>query len=234
MLGLLAGTSHADLRSFTHTYEPNTMPAGATAIELWHTQSQATWKADTTQAFEQKIEVEHGITDCWDMAFYTTLRQNTEAGSPGALSFHAASVETRVRLAPHGAWPVDVVMYGELGKDFGASVYEAEGKVLLGREFGNVITALNLIGAVEFGKNVPEAEIELGYALGASYQFSPKVRAGGELFGEVEIEAGELGLSAGPSLSRAPSDKFWVTATAGFGISEAAAFSARILMGLEL
>src|SRR5215216_5201215 len=69
-LSLLATPAAADLRSFTHTYEYATMPAHKTAIELWHTQTRATSDKESPNIYEGILEIEHGITDHWDIAFY--------------------------------------------------------------------------------------------------------------------------------------------------------------------
>ena len=58
----------------------------------------------------------------------------------------------------------------------------------------------------------------------------------------VHHEEGKLAWAVGPALSLAPTGRFWLVATAGFGIADrtvtddfaGTAFSARIIMGLGL
>ncbi len=234
LLLALAGTADADLRSFTHTYEYSTVPEGRTALELWSTQGRSTWDHRTPQFYEQILEVEHGITDHWDMAFYTVLEQITGGvASTAALHLAEVKLETRYRLADRGEWPVDVLVYLELSKHFGESVYGIESKVIVARDFDRLLVAANAISEIYLGKNAAELEPELAWAAGATYQAHPKVRLGAETWGA--LEAGDLYLSAGPVVSLAPSSNLWVAITAGFGITDVAdAFSARAIIGLEL
>jgi hypothetical protein len=243
LLALAAGEARADRKDFTSTYEYATTPAGHTEVELWHTELRDTWDADTPQRFEQRVEVEYGITDHWDIAFYTFFRQ-VSAEDPAIarpLSFHAVHLETRYRLAERGELPVDVELYLELAKDFGESEYEIESKVILARDFDRVTAALNLIDEATVGKDVPGGENELGFAFGATYEITPKVHVGAEAWGNHDDEGTRL--SAGPAVSLAPSSRWWVAMTAGFGLvtlpgadlgKSLGACSGRLVMGFEL
>jgi len=202
-------------------------------IELWHTQSRATWDADSPQAFQGILELEHGLTERWDMAFYTVFEQSSAAMFSEPLHLSEIKLETRYRLAERGEWPVDTLLYGEVAKEFGESVYEVEGKLIGARDFGELTAAVNLIGEIKFGKDVDETELELGYAAGITYPVHPKFRVGAESWGTFEED--EVYLSAGPAVSYAGASNFWVTLTAGFGLTdEADAFDARAIFGIEL
>lgn len=234
VLAAATGTAAADLRSFTHTYEYSTVPEGKTTLELWHTQGRTTWDKTSPQFFEQIIEIEHGITDHWDLAFYTVFAQ-VAGDAAAAEPFHLAStrLETRYRFADRGEWPVDTLIYGEVSKDFGESLYELEGKVIVARDFGQLTIAANAIVEIAVGNDAVETEPELGFAVGATYQLHPRLRLGAETWGAIEEE--ELYLSAGPAISWAPPGNFWVALTAGFGVTEEAEkFSARAIVGIEL
>ena len=243
---VLASSSiaRADRKSFAHTYEYATLPEGQTEIELWHSQMRDTWDASSPQRFEEKLEIEHGITDHWDMAMYTIFHQ-TAANDPTVaepLGLDAVHLETRYRIADRGELPVDTVLYLELAKDFGQSVYEIESKLIVARDFDRVTAALNVIDELSLGNDVDASpQNELGFAFGVTYEVSPRVRIGAETWGM--HGGGETRVSAGPALALAPSSKFWLVATAGFGLateSEAdvdqdlAAFSGRIVMGFSL
>src|SRR5262245_19298248 len=146
---------------------------------------------------------------------------------------HEMKLETRYRFADRGEWPVDLLAYGELAKEFGDSVYEIEAKAIVARDFDMLTAALNLIGAVEFGRDVPETEFEFAWAAGVTYELHPKFNIGVETFGalhEDEVEA-----SVGPALAVAPSSNLWLTFTAGFGLTDPApAFGGRVILGIEL
>jgi hypothetical protein len=230
-----AGTAGADRRMFTSTYEYKTVPQGRTAIELWHTESRRTWDADTPQDMRHILEIEHGLTDRWDAALYTVFSQ-TASGDPMVaepFALHEMKLETRYRFADRGEWPVDVLAYGELAKEFGASVYEIEAEAIVARDFDKVTVAGNLIGAIELGKDVPEAELELGFAAGATYEVHPKLNLGVEMFGAFGED--KAAVAVGPAVGVAPSSGLWLAFTAGFGVTDdAAALSGRLIVGIEL
>jgi hypothetical protein len=239
----LTTVARADLRSFTHTYEYATMPAHKTAIEIWHTQTRATSDAESPHLYEGIFEIEHGITDHWDVAFYTVLGQVSDEmlGSTG-LTLSEIKLETRYRLAERGELPIDTLLYFEVAKEFGESLYELEAKVIGARDFGAVTVAANVIAELVVGKDAEETEPEFGWAVGATYPVHPKVRVGVETWGIVE--EGEAYISAGPALSLAPASNLWATLTVGFGVSEDAReegegaehgyFSGRLIVGIEL
>ncbi len=237
--------ARADRKSFANTYEYATLPEGQTEVELWHTQMRDTWDAGTPQRFEEKLEIEHGITDHWDMAMYTVF-QEVSASDPlmaSPLGLDSVHLETRYRIADRGELPVDTVLYLELSKDFGQSIYEIESKVIVARDFDRVTAALNLIDELYVGNDVAGGSDNLiGFAFGVTYEVTPKVRIGAETWGN--HGDGVTRISAGPALALAPTSKFWLVGTAGFGLDIApnnpdvdqnlAAFSGRIVMGFSL
>jgi hypothetical protein len=228
-----AGAAHADLRSFTETYEFATTPAGRTAVEIWHTQGRFTNDASSPQFVENILELEHGITDRWDIAFYQVFEQVTGEMDAEAFHFAETKLETRYKLAERGEWPVDTLLYLEVAKEFGESEYELEGKVIGARDFDRLTVAANAIVEVKVGKDVDETEPEFGWAVGATYEIHPKLRLGAETWGEAEED--ELALAAGPAISIAAASNFWVAFTAGFGLTdEAEGFRARAIVGIEL
>lgn len=233
---ILVFSSHAraDLRSFTETYEYTTVPEGKTAVELWHTQGRTTWKANTPQSFEQIVELEHGITDKWDFAIYSVFAQvSGDAMTAEPFHFSELKLETRYRLADRGDWPVDTLLYLETAKAFGTSAYDVEGKVIGARDFDKLTAAVNAIAEIQFGNDVKETALELGFAAGITYQIHPKLRVGAETYGSYEDET--FAASAGPAISLALSSNFWLTITAGFGLNDNAdAFRGRAIIGIEL
>lgn len=233
-----AGTAAADRRSFTWTYEYTTTPERQTEVELSTLQRRATFDGDASpQGFALQLEIEHGITDRWDIALYHVFDQTTDGMGGGTpFGLHEVKLETRYRVKERGELPVDVLLYGEVAKEFGAGVYEVEAKAILARDLGRATVAANLIGEVELGNDVDEPELELGWAAGLTYEVSPRWKVGAETWGSFEAEEpDELGASAGPALSWAPSSRMWVSGTAGFGLTdEADAFSARVIIGLSL
>lgn len=233
------GTAHADRRAFGYTYEYNTMAEGGLDLELWNTQSRSTFDGGAP-ALEWKAEVEYGLTDHWDVALYQTFGQD---GRDGAFGYRDTSVETRYRFAERGQWPVDVLVYLEVAKGFGATAWEVEPKLILARDFGKLSVNLNLVPEIEIAKHFEagategeiEPELEPGWALGASYELSPRWKLGAETFGQADLEDSEVAAYAGPAVSWAPSSKLWIASTAAVGLNdEADAFALRFVVGLGL
>ncbi len=234
--------ARADRRSFGYTYEYATLPEGQTEVEIWHTQARDTWHSDTPERFEEKLEIEYGVTDRYDVSMYTVFAESTDEN----LHLDAVRIENRYRFADRGEWPVDTIAYVELAKDFGASIYEIEAKAIVSRDFGPLLIAANAIGEVAFGNNVPHRDLSLGWSVGASYEVTPKLRLGVETWGANEDNPDGIGTttraSIGPAISVAPSSKLWLAGTAGFGIGSTfesddfagEAFSARVVIGMEL
>lgn len=230
----------ADRRAFTRTYEYMTMPKGETEVELYTTQSRATFDDSSPQKFVFQLELEHGITERWDVSLYHVFEQTTGAGTmtdPGQpLHLSELKLRTRYRFAERGELAVDPEAYLEAVKSFGASEYEAEAKAIVARDFGLVTVAANPVFAVKFGSDVVETEVEVGWAAGVTYEVSPALKLGAETWGGFDLDApGDAAASAGPALSWAPSQSLWIATTVGFGLNDQAdSFSVRGLIGLHL
>lgn len=235
---VLSSSAHADRRSFTRTYEYTTTPEGQTELEIYSTQSRNRFTDASPRSFELQLEIEHGITDRFDLGLYHVFKQvsSDDPATAQSLQFSDLLLEARYRFAERGELPVDIVAYAELGKEFGAGVYEAETKAILARDFDRVVVAANLIAEVEFGPDVAETELELGWSVGAALEVSPSWRFGAESYGSFEAEEpGEVAAYAGPTIGWAPRGKLWVAGTAGFGLNdEADRFSGRFILGINL
>ncbi len=236
----LAAVAAADRRSFTRTYEYMTMPKGETEVELYTTQSRDTFDGDSPESFQFQLELEHGLTERWDVSLYHVFEQSTGDGTvvdPGeALHLSEIKLRTRYRFSERGELPVDPLAYLEAKKEFGASVYVAEAKAILGRDFGQVSVAVNPVFEVVFGGDVPETEIELGWAAGVTYEVSPSLKVGAETWGGFEAGApDEAKAAVGPALSWAPAGSLWIATTVGLGLNDRTdRLSVRGLIGLHL
>jgi len=241
-LGALTTPAHADRRSFAYTYEYQTMPEGETELEIYSTQSRDELTGPAGKDFELKLEIEHGITERWDFSIYHVFAQRIGIDDADSEPFHFKEIQlrTRYRFAERGELPVDMLLYVEAVKEFGAGVYEGEVKGIFARDFDRLTAVANLIGAVEFGPAVDEPEVELGYAAGVSYEVIPEWKLGVESWGEMPLEGEEgedpeLAAWVGPAVSWAPAHSFWITTTAGFGVTDAAAeLEVRALLGVHL
>lgn len=229
--------AHADRRAFTHTYEYMTMPKGQTELEIYTEQSRSTFGDDATQGLKFQLEIEHGITSRWDVSLYHVFEQETgpSASDVKPLTLSELKLRSRYRFSERSQLPIDVALYGEVVKAVGASVYEIESKLIAARDFGRVTVAAQPILAVEFGSDVPEIELELGWAAGVSYELSPKIKVGAETWGAAKEEFSVVESSAGPAVSWSPGESLWVTFTAGVGLNDNTdTFNGRAIIGLHL
>lgn len=236
VLLLVAGTASAHRRGFVHTYEYQTLPKGDTELEWWNTQIHD----GESDAFQMQIEFEHGLTDHWDVAIYHVLEQVDDE----SLHFTKTKLETRYRLGERGEKLLDTLLYFEVAKAFGEKKWEFEPKLILAKDFGASTVALNLIPEIELeeemepnGETELEMEFEPGWALGWSFEKSPRLRFGAEYFGHVEDpgDTGEVSAWAGPTISFAPASEIWLTTTAAFGLNDRSEdFNLRFILGIGL
>jgi hypothetical protein len=238
ILALLPTVATADRRTFTRTYEYTTMPQGQTELEIYSTQSRNRFTSTSPRSFELQLELEHGVTDRFDLGLYHVFKQTTAADPMMSkpLQFTELKLRARYRFAERGELPVDLLAYAEGAKEFGEGVYKAEGKLILARDFDRVLVAANAIGEVVFGPDADATELELGWAAGAAFEVTPSFRLGVESNGAFEAEKpGDVAAYVGPTISWAPAGKLWVAGTAGFGITDPAdRFSGRMILGIDL
>lgn len=237
-LAALAAPAHADRRAFTRTYEYMTMPEGETELEIYTEQSRQLLGEPSPQAFAFQLEIEHGITERWDVSLYHVFKQSTGPAPDDNEAFHfdELKLRSRYRLSERGELPVDMLGYLELIKVFGEGVYEVEAKAIFARDFDKLTAALNLIGEVAFDNATDETAVEAGWAAGLTYEVAPEIKLGVESWGGFDVEAtDEIAASLGPAVSWAPSSSLWITTTAGFGLTEHADdISVRAVIGLHI
>jgi hypothetical protein len=236
-----ASAAHADRRSFTRTYEYMTMPEGETELEIYTTQSREVLDGASAKEFELQLEIEHGITNRWDVSLYHVFTQ-VDGATPDQdepFGFRELKLRTRYRFSERGELPVDILLYGEGVKVFGEQIYEAEGKLILARDFDKLTLAVNAIGEAELGAALEHPEYFVGWAAGATYEALPEIKLGAESWGDYALDdhEGEEPLTgyAGPSVSWAPATSLWATVGAGFGITDNADdLTVRAILGLSL
>src|SRR5262244_3773921 len=218
--------ARADRRSFGWTYEYQTMPEGGLDLEIWATQIRPAF-GDPTNGYELMLEVEYGITDHWDLAFYQVFSQGP--ADTDALAFDKTKIETRYRFAERGEWPIDVLAYFEIVKPLREDAVELEWKAILARDVGPLTFALNLIAELELGD---EVHFIPGWTFGATWEIVPAFHVGAETFGE-RNEDDTIHAWVGPALSWAPSPKLWITASASFGLTNTSEdLLARLVFGI--
>jgi hypothetical protein len=240
LLGLFsaAPSARADRRSFIRAYEYATQPEGNLEFELWNEIEAPRGGPFADALVTHRFELEYGLTDRWDVSLYQVF-EHGGGGTPAdrAFRFDSWRIESRLRLAEKGEWPVDVMLYGELERpaDFTAP-WEIEEKLILGRDFGAFGVVANLV----FGQALAtgdKAQHLFEVDLGARYELSPAVRAGGEFWAIRASPPGQPAANSyflGPSVSLA-SQRVWIQLGAGIGLgSTAESLFARSVLGFNL
>lgn len=167
----------ADQRPYAFTYPAVTAPRGGLDLEFHSLYSDP---REGPRQWEHQVELEYGITDRWDVALYNVFTR--PYGGP--FRYEAAKLETRLRLADAGEWPVDVVLYGEIEQsvvDDKPTTFEE--KLIVAKDLGRANLAVNLVAEQEIAKG--KTELEWGWSAGASWEVHPALRLGGETFGNV-------------------------------------------------
>lgn len=204
---LLVGIIKADKRNYVWTYQYQTMERGKWELEYYNTQSSPTlenMKGNTS--IEQQLELEVGMTDRFDFSIYQVFTQ-----SPGAtMKYKGFKFRSRYRIGEKNLFFVDPLVYLEYKgvPDFSEHVLEA--KLILAKDIGNFNFALNPVFEAEF-KN--ETEVKLGYAFGASYNFSGLLSLG------LEARGNKTGNYLGPAISHGY-ETLWIGLTPLFAIGK--------------
>jgi hypothetical protein len=222
-----ATQARADERYFTYSYEPKVLPAGATELEQWATMRNGRDNGLYTR-WDIRTEFETGLTDRLTTAVYMNaknvfqkrLNADGTMTDSNVMSFKGFSSEWKYKLSDPTADTLGVLLYQEFGVD--RREWESETKLVLGRNFGDLIVAVNSIFEVEgkgtvsdiTGEVGSEYKQELEQTLGVAY------RAGSNAFGleaslRTEREDGEFSDAAvyvGPTL-HASRESWWATFT---------------------
>lgn len=225
LFSTLTVDSMADRRNYVWTYQYMTMPKNATELEFYQTTMLS--KIDK---WEFRFEVEHGLTDYWDLSIYQIFTQ-TEGES---FKWDAVQLRTRYRLGEEGRWFLDPLLYLEYNRKVDLNLpNKLEGKLILAKTVSNFNLAINPLYELFFA---PGTKHELGVDGGLSWQFHPSFVAGMESTSRFEFEDGETETSSylGPTVSFA-SGNWWYTAGVAFGMTdESDDARIRFLMGVEL
>jgi hypothetical protein len=207
---LVTHSTRADERLFTYTYEPETLPKGAWALEQW-----VTWRSgrtdnvgqDNYQRFEFREELEYGVTDRYTVALYYNTEQlsYTDGNGDGFSDFKwtSVSLENVYMVLNPAENPVGLSLYVEGA--IGDGEAEIEQKIILGQRHGDWKWALNLVHATEWEEDFEEHEGELEFDFGLARNLGSRWALGFEVRGQSHIpsyeEFEDFALYAGPVVS---------------------------------
>ncbi len=215
-----SGNVHAAQKSFVWTEEYSTLSAGGTEVEFWTTAVTPDRKTRSSSDWDQKIELEYGITDRLNVALYQVYEQAADSHS---LTYVGYNIELKYRIAEQNRLPVDILLYAEHEE----STIEGgvnEGKIILAKEIGKVSIAYNQI----YEKVDNEHQGDHGYAAGICYEIIPWLRAGIESKGSYTHGS----YAAGPTLAWT-GNRIWADIGAVFALnSKTNDREARLMLGV--
>lgn len=210
LLAAAAVTAHADERRFTYTYEPETMPQGAWALEQW-----VTWRSGRTaavgrddyQRFQFREELEYGVSDRYTVALYLNTEQLSYKDGNGErfseFNWSSVSLENIYMVLNPAENPVGLSLYVEGA--IGDGEAELEQKIILGQRHGDWKWALNLVHATEWEDDFHEHGGELEFDFGLARDLNPRWSVGFEIRGQSHIpsydEFQDFALFIGPAIS---------------------------------
>ncbi|HEY4717042.1 MAG TPA: hypothetical protein VII00_08050 [bacterium] len=220
---LFQNIAAADRRSYVWTYEYLTIPAGEGEIEYYYTQQTGSLNNFTdTTILKHWVEIEHGITDHWDIALYQTFAQKPES----SLIYEGFKIRTRYRFSESGILPVNPLLYFEYIRNFPEKEDEFEGKLILGKNIKRFNISANIVG--EFKIEDGKVETEPEAILAVSFEPGPNFKLG------TEYEISEKKAYLGPTVSFASGER-WTTMGVRWGLTENSRdLDFRLLIGIGL
>lgn len=187
--GILGFGGEAEARYYLVNQPYQTAERGEVAIELWSDFNFAEADNDDTYDFKQQVELEYGLTDHLQAAYYEVYtwdrRKDWERD--------AFKLEAKYRFAEVGRWPVDVAVYTEYKNPDGPRAARSdviENKLILSKTLGSWNLVTNLVGEKTINTH---SDWAFEWTAGASYRLTPRARLGLELK-ETLGDADEFGL----------------------------------------
>jgi hypothetical protein len=173
---------------FGYLQQPVTGAQGEVELEnnvIWKTNRVGDRKLQTV---EMRHEVEWGVTDRLQLAFYLANWSYTSRGEDRGFAYQSSAVEAVYALTDPEHDPVGSALYGEV--KLGDQELELEGKLLLQKNVGAWIFGYNVgLEAGWEGRRFGQFEENTGEffeALGVSRPVTRRVNLGVELLHEVE------------------------------------------------
>ena len=199
-------TPQAAQRSYVWTEEYGTLAKGNAEFEYWNTATTADIQTRSASDWNQKVELEYGITDHLNVSLYQVFEQAADTSN---LTYVGYNIELKYRIAEANVLPVDVLLYVE----HEVSTIEGgvnEGKIVLAKDIGKLNIAYNQI--YEKVSNADKGDH--GYAFGTSYELAPWLRVGVESTGSYTNGT----YAAGPTIAWM-GNRIWANIGAVYGLN---------------
>ena len=169
--------ARANMRDYIFSQGYYTPEKGEFEVELYNDFKMPETENDDTFNSEHQIELEVGLTDRLQLAYYEVFTWNRAAD----WQRDAFKIEAKYRLFESRELPVDVALYGEYKNPDGhreSRSDELEAKLILSRNFGR----WNVVGNLITERKINEHEdLQWEYTAGVSYAVKPNLRAGLEI-----------------------------------------------------
>jgi hypothetical protein len=185
---------------FTYPYE--TLAKGEAEDEMYGDMTPLRVLADPLDPSKGRVwepayvlqnEMEYGVTDHVELAWYQVFEANPLDGGTNAATFDGFKFRARVRLAEAGELPLDTALYFEL--ETLHDEWSLEEKVILAKRFGRFHWMANLWVEQEMNRPFDDAYRNVDFVLdpttGITYEVAPSFQPGIEywargVFGAVE------------------------------------------------
>jgi hypothetical protein len=211
-------------RLFTYTYQSNVLGKGQKELEVWSTLRSG--RDNFFRAFDHSLEFEVGLGKNLQTSFYLNSGYSTGIETANGIqsisneTSYSFSNEWKLKLSDPVSQPIGSAIYFEY--KLGTIETELEGKLILDKQIGKSVHALNLVGEYEIEnkfsqngnlvdvKNEGEWKLEANY--GYSYKLNKNLAFGAEVMNQNVISEGNWEysvVSAGPTLSY-NTQGFWV------------------------
>ena len=235
---LLQTTLEASSRKTPWLYGARTMAPGELEYEQWITFK--TNKASDSQYEEWRFrhELEYGLTDKIQLAFYFADWRHKRTASSDHTSFRDMAFEGIFQLQAPNPDQLGVALYGEIkhGSDF----IELEGKLLIELELDETSILYNLTIEAEWeGQDYSEDKGKIVNSIGLAYQPDPSITYALQALWEVPIpdwdSRGDSVVSIGPSVAY-QKDEFWFTVSPLFQVTDVVSapdLQVRLLFGFH-
>jgi hypothetical protein len=224
LLSVLPGGALAQDRVFNYTYQSTVLGKSQREIEVWNT---LRWgRSEFFRALDHRLEFETGLGGHLQTSFYLNIEgtssKETSAGVSSLQSSNTVSFsnEWKYAITDPFADPVGFALYAEI--TIGTRAIELEPKLIVDKNYGSFLVALNVTGEFEVEKKIdPDGTEETGKETRLDVNLAAAVSAG---FGvHLGLEAvnrngfshGTLEYStlyAGPTVSYVI-EGFWINAT---------------------
>jgi len=176
-MGGVGPQAEAHMRDYLVNQAYYTAKKGEFEVELWNDFNLVEADNDDTWTFRHQTELEYGLTDHLQLAYYEVYTWNRSKD----WERDQFKIEAKLRLAQAGQWPVDVALYTEWKNPDGSRDARSdalENKIILSKTFG----PWNVVGNVIFEKALNTGTPwEYEYTAGVSYGLTPRTRLGLEV-----------------------------------------------------